>query len=39
MGPSLMDGEILLRLPFNFTKAISWELQLAESQGHHLYVP
>ena len=26
VGPSLMDGEILVRLPFNFTKAISWEL-------------
>eukprot|EP00931_Biecheleriopsis_adriatica_P116445 TRINITY_DN92081_c0_g1_i1.p1 TRINITY_DN92081_c0_g1~~TRINITY_DN92081_c0_g1_i1.p1 ORF type:complete len:578 (-),score=128.99 TRINITY_DN92081_c0_g1_i1:22-1755(-) len=26
VGPSQMDGELLIRLPFNFSKAISWEL-------------
>eukprot|EP00930_Biecheleria_cincta_P039926 TRINITY_DN27399_c0_g2_i1.p1 TRINITY_DN27399_c0_g2~~TRINITY_DN27399_c0_g2_i1.p1 ORF type:complete len:586 (+),score=106.64 TRINITY_DN27399_c0_g2_i1:26-1759(+) len=26
LGPSHLDGELLIRLPFNFSKAISWEL-------------
>eukprot|EP00913_Durusdinium_trenchii_P029366 g27529.t1 len=39
VGPSLMDGEILVRLPFNFTKAISWEVTHLHLHASHAPAP
>eukprot|EP00439_Symbiodinium_sp_Y106_P082659 s85_g22.t1 len=39
VGPSQMDGEILLRLPFNFTSAISWEVTHIHVRATHPPAP
>ncbi|CAE7541662.1 RNF14, partial [Symbiodinium microadriaticum] len=39
VGPSQMDGEILLRLPFNFTSAISWEVTHIHLRATHPPAP
>ncbi|CAJ1397245.1 unnamed protein product [Effrenium voratum] len=39
VGPSLMDGEILVRLPFSFTSALSWELTHLTLRADHSPAP
>lgn len=39
IGPSDVDGEVLLRLPFNFQQAISWEITHVVVRASHPPAP
>merc|ERR1712232_630730 len=39
VGPSQCDGELLIRLPFNFPKALSWEFTHLRVRASHPPAP